>query len=615
MACRPRPAAFLALMLLCAAPTLRADPDLPALFRIGQDSKVGFISRDGAVVVPPVFDGCARDWSEGFLWVLSSRHKYYSGHFLRPDGSLLMPEPAGRYGDDILRIPPQFIKGRAIVETAPGEFRVVTRDGIVLGGRETRDADWVPFERDGHFGFRDETGRETLPPRHDAAKPFLGETAAIARDGRWGLIDRAGRWRLAPDFDAIYAAEEPFWIASQTGKLGLLRPDGSWVHEPAFDEFHRWGPDVVSVRRDDDWGLLDTREGRLLIPVRYEAIDLPGPRAVWARRDGRWGLLRHDNQLLQPFEFASVRWLSPEAGLWLAVRDGRQGLIDADGELLQPCACVSITRTTDPYVAVRTDSGTGLYDTESRQWVISPRHEQVACWPGMAGISAAVRSDGRWGLLRLNDEKPLLAMEHDSLCPWNRLILARQGRKLALFDSAGKPVLPWDAEISALPDPGTGMTNGCGKVVCRGKAGIIDAAGSLCVPCRFEDVGLFSEGAAPARQDGQWGFVRPGGDWLIPPRFDQARAFCGGFATVFLDGRAGVIDRQGELRIPCDYADAGYVFQGLLPVAIESDRHLCWGLLHPDGTPALPFDYEAIEWVDFPPAHTRIHGRSGWDEL
>ena len=192
-------------------------------------------------------------------------------------------------------------------------------------------------------------------------------------------------------------------------------------------------------------------------------------------------------------------------------------------------------------------------------------------------------------------------MEHDEMRPWHGLLMARKEDRLALFNSEGQAVLPWSAETTELPDPWTGMTHGLGKIACKGKAGLIDTHGSVRLPCEFQDVGIFSEGVAPAQQDGKWGFITLAGTWRLPPQYAKAHAFCEGVAVVLHNGKFGAIDASGNMRVPFQFEGAGYAFNGRMPVAVEKDGRLLWGLVRTDGTPDLPLEFDALEWIDFPP--------------
>ena len=601
--------------LLCAigSPAVDVTP-IPPLFKVASGPDLGFVSTNGVLVVEPQFAGCARQWTEGFLWVVTSHKEYFSGNFMDARGGWLLPAPAGRFADEILQIPPAFWQGRAILETAPGKMAVATRSGQILPGLEGRDAELFPFLKNGRYGFQDLSGQHVLPARFEKAKPFQASSAPVQLDGQWGLIDRAGHWLRKPDCNDITAGENGFWIAEQAGQLGLLAADGQWVHEPDFLEFRRWGAQAVSVRQEDQWGLLNTANGQMAVPPQYDAIEGLGRTAAWAQKDGKWGLLSYSNTLLQPFEFDSVLWLSPEAGLWRTFQNGRCGLVEESGETLLSCEYAAIDKMTDRFLAVAAETGTGLFDAEQKCWAVAPAYDQVVCWPGFSGKSAAVLSGNRWGLVRLGDEKKLLPMEHDELRPWHGLLMARKDDRLALFDSEGQAVLPWNAETTELPDVWTGMVNGLGKIVCKGKAGLIDAQGTIRLPCEFQDVGIYSEGVAPAQQDGKWGFVTLAGTWRLPPQYAQANAFCEGVAVVLHNGKWGAIDTAGNVRIPFQFDGAGYAFNGRMPVAEEQNGRLLWGLVRTDGTPDLPLEFDALEWIDFPPRVTQIHGRITWQE-
>lgn len=110
----------------------------------------------------------------------------------------------------------------------------------------------------------------------------------------------------------------------------------------------------------------------------------------------------------------------------------------------------------------------------------------------------------------------------------------------------------------------------------------------------FEEMGMYSEGYAPAKSEGKWGVVDTGNDWLIPPEYDQiiqdelgrcyaqqavfvrqgdevlllvdgkqvgepyqdARPFADGYAAVERDGKWGFIDTQGNVQIDFRFDDA-----------------------------------------------------------
>ena len=66
------------------------------------------------------------------------------------------------------------------------------------------------------------------------------------------------------------------------------------------------------------------------------------------------------------------------------------------------------------------------------------------------------------------------------------------------------------------------------------------------------------------------------------------------------------------VKVPFQYKDAGYVYNGRFPAAVEKDSKLLWGVADLDGEVVLPIEYDCVEWVDLMPDTTRYHGRRGW---
>ncbi len=541
-----RPLLLLLLGLALSWPSCPAvAADAPPLFRVARDGRLGFVSPAGRIVVPLRYEGAARAWTEGRLWVVGSVTQTFSGNFIDGQGRELLQHPAAQFADDVLRVPPDFWNGKAIVEIEPGVKASVDASGNVMRGVSRRDNTPMPHAVNGRVGFVDPAGREILPARFSDARPFDGDFAPAQSNGAWGLVDRKGEWTLPPEYEDI----GPF-----------------------------------------------------------------GPRSAWVRRDGKWGLVDHSGKALSPFAYGSVLWLSPSRGLFKARRDGMEELLTDTGESPLSVPVPSIDRLTDRSIVFRTEDREGLYDADLRR-VVPARHEKILCWEGLEGQGVAVRSGGKWGLVRPGGgDEFLLPFEHDLLQKWNGLIEARKGGQIALFDAAGKARLPWDAGATEIPNPLLGMVNGFGKLVCQGKAGLIDGEGAVRLPCLFEDVGIFSDGLVPARQDGKWGYVALDGAWAIEPRFDEARPFSEGLAAVRSGQLFGLIDAAGNTVVPFRFADAGLARQGRIPVALDEAGSRRWGLVDLAGDVTLPIEYDALEWIDSGSAPTRIHGTVSWVE-
>jgi hypothetical protein len=117
--------------------------------------------------------------------------------------------------------------------------------------------------------------------------------------------------------------------------------------------------------------------------------------------------------------------------------------------------------------------------------------------------------------------------------------------------------------------------------------GVIDRNGRFVVPAKFDALGWFEDGLAPARIANRWGYIDTNGKWKIFPEFAQALPFSEGLAAVsrrFLAFPLDALDKNYEklcfidkdgvckLRTEQEFgAETSAVFsEGLAGVAIDT---------------------------------------------
>lgn len=93
--------------------------------------------------------------------------------------------------------------------------------------------------------------------------------------------------------------------------------------------------------------------------------------------------------------------------------------------------------------------------------------------------------------------------------------------------------------------------------------------GSWVIKSRFDDVGLFEDGLAPAKMNGKWGYIDREGKSVIPYKYEAAAPFNTGLARVMLYGKYGFIDKSGLTVIPFKYMLASDFDNGLARVVFD----------------------------------------------
>jgi len=188
-------------------------------------------------------------------------------------------------------------------------------------------------------------------------------------------------------------------------------------------------------------------------------------------------------------------------------------------------------------------------------------------------------------------------------------------KKWGFIDTAGKYITqpqytyasPFSEGLAAVQIGGK-LVNG---VLTGGHWGYIDKSGSMKIPAKFDDVGGFHEGIAPAAIDGKWGYINKEGAFVISPQFDWTGGFIEGLARIQVQGKKtvgatreykeGFIDKTGRIVIEPQF-DSTYPFsEGLAAVAVGGTigkkgyyEHSKWGFIDHTGRFAINPQFDEV---------------------
>lgn len=185
--------------------------------------KMGYVNRQGEVVIPPSFvRQTFMAFREGLKRV-RTEPKGKDGYIDRT-GRFVIP-PQFDSADD-------FIDGRARVVVAAKQAYIDRTGAFVEGpsrGRVFAEGP-VPFQSDGKMGFVDERGMVVVPPRFDGARPFRGRRAAVCVAGLWGFIDRDGRLVIEHAFDRANDFSDGLALVTRGTKASYLDSVGTAIY-------------------------------------------------------------------------------------------------------------------------------------------------------------------------------------------------------------------------------------------------------------------------------------------------------------------------------------------------------------------------------------------------
>jgi WG containing repeat len=134
------------------------------------------------------------------------------------------------------------------------------------------------------------------------------------------------------------------------------------------------------------------------------------------------------------------------------------------------------------------------------------------------------------------------------------------------------------------------------------RVGIMNEHKELIVPCTYDFLAIdgFYDGLITCSYlDEALLHFTEQGVRLEPEGHYAYHGFCEDLVSIIDDptesytGFCGFMNRQGQIVIPCQYADAHYFQNGLVPVKHENK----WGCINADNETIIPFQYDRMEWT------------------
>ena len=285
-------------------------------------------------------------------------------------------------------------------------------------------------------------------------------------------------------------------------------------------------------------------------PIRLPQATASGRRWGWLAPDGAWAIPPN-------YEMAFAFF----GGLAVAVRDGRCGYLRPDGSVAVP---------------FRFDEA---HDFDEDGWA------DVA----QDGVHRMIRPDGSF-VPRLDSEEAFCSEADGIVSFW------KNGR-CGLADLSGDVVLA--PEYDALWGIGLGLF-GAER---DGAEGILDAAGRVVAPFRFDDVAPADDhGWIRVIDGGSPVFLDAEGREVFDPCGEDSDTFQGDYLAVSRGGRWGAIDREGKTVVPFRWGHVAFAGHGLLSVSDPDCGDPTRDNLFVElstGRPAFPERFAAIDpWLE-----------------
>lgn len=480
--------------------------------------------------------------------------------------------------------------GVAKVRTADGAWQIIDTTGAVKmtlgpeGGCWKRDDGYFILESDGLWYRYDRSFRKTTPTGFNFPPQPVDLCGKryyyLHTNESTGLVDTAGTVVLSADY--YIRQYEP---AEQYDRYGHLIPVKN-----------------LYIKKGELSGIMDC-EFREIVPLIYDDVRFYEPGRWLVERQGKSGIFdSRQKKMLLPVRFDEIRYNLESASPYFSVREGKYwGKYDTSGrEILPPVFKQDFFgRRGDPYLLVESARGWHVFDQDVE--ISFLKNIFTDTMPSLHNYSRSGGPDMVAIMAKVNGKPALFDLHGNTLIPpdYDFFQVEKDHAFVKTGNQWGAITFPGLDEIVPTLYKHVQYDNGKYRLYesDRKEFTLYDpATGSRrVVPVKYTYMATFSEGAAVVHRDCIFGYVNEDFREIVPLTFAGASTFSGGLAMVKTpEGLYGYIKHDGTFAIPPRFQRAENFVQGTAAVQYlrSTDSVLMFALIDRSGSELLSFPVE-----------------------
>lgn len=415
------------------------------------------------------------------------------------------------------------------------------------------------------YGLIDFEGKKITNAIYDeiTGLPYKEGELLVKQEGKYGVINIKGKSLVKAEYDQIevdgyYTDNDKYSysgyivaIKTEEGyRYGYINYKGKTILKTEFNELSR----IIEIENNENVYMVGakngqygvTKNGKELIKNEYQSIRYDGENNVMVvEKSKKYGIVNLEGKLIVPVEYNQI----DITGIYIyAQNDQGTTIYNSNGTQVNIDTNVAILNTTNKKYRIRIktkDNVTkyGVIDDEGMQ-IIEEKYNYLEYLYDNYFIVSNEKS--KLGIID-DDDKPKLEIKYDSI----QKIQDTQMLQATITESSAIEV--FDKKLKSICEMQNAKIENNGeyiKIYNEQEARYFDKQGN-----ELTNIQVYSNNKLFAKiQNGKWGFVDINGNKVLDYTYDKVTEFNKyGFAGVKKDGKWGSIDEQGNILIEPTY--------------------------------------------------------------
>ncbi len=189
-----------------------------------------------------------------------------------------------------------------------------------------------------------------IPTVYDTLNYISDDRILACKNDKYGLINIKQKEIIPFEYDYLDYINDNFIIAiNEEGKHGVININNEVKLTFEYDDIsnlHKTN-DYLIISKNNKFGLVETADTEIVIPLEYDNIEYPGNELAVALKDGQMGVIDVRHKIVVPFIYDSIMY---NDNGFIVFKDDLSGFLSKEGKIVLPVKYNNISEIKDGYI-------------------------------------------------------------------------------------------------------------------------------------------------------------------------------------------------------------------------------------------------------------------------